>query len=60
MVEVLTRKWRSAVDIKAEKPVKAVPDRWEFGLQEAPHLRKKPSEIAASMKNADALPNFLL
>ncbi|WP_156955144.1 hypothetical protein [Polaromonas glacialis] len=43
--------------IKAEKPVKAVPDRWEFGLWEAPHLRKKPDEMVTSMKNADALPN---
>jgi hypothetical protein len=31
LVEVLARKWNPAVGIKAEKPVKAVPDRWEFG-----------------------------
>jgi hypothetical protein len=56
-VEVLARKWNRAVGIKAQKPVKAVPCRWEFGLWEAPHLRKKPDVIKTSMKNADALPN---
>jgi len=34
-----------AVGVKAEKTLKAVPKRCEFGLWEAPHLKKKPDVI---------------
>jgi hypothetical protein len=55
--EVLAGNGTVLRSIKAEKALKALPRRCEFGLWEAPHLRRKPNVIKTSMKNAEALPN---